>query len=135
MHRLIFMRTKKFQEWMGLKSELDLRIQKIPHVNEGEVWWTSVGENIGYEINGKSTLFTRPVLILKKFSREFYLVIPLTTQMRTGTWYVNFKLDQKEQIACLHQMRAIDYRRLSTKIGQVKKEDYQIIKKSLKDLI
>lgn len=120
---------------MGLKSELDLSIQKIPHVNEGEIWWASIGENIGYEINGKSTLFTRPVLILKKFSREFYLVIPLTTQAHSGSWYVNFKLDRREQIACLHQTRAIDYRRLSTKISQVKKEDYRIIEKALKDLI
>lgn len=128
------MRIKHFREWIALKEKLDGHKLKMPHVNEGEIWWASVGENIGYEINGKSRLFTRPVLIFKKLSREFYLIIPLTTQNHKGTWYVNYRHQGKEVTACLQQVRAIDYRRLSTKLGTLEKDVLTLIKEAFKRL-
>lgn len=74
------MHLKNFLEWIGFKEKLHFSNQKIPHVSEGQIWWTSIGENIGFEMNGKSRLFTRPVIIFKKLSNMFYFVIPLTTK-------------------------------------------------------
>lgn len=119
---------KKFLEWIGLKEVLDSKESTIPHVSQGQIWWASLGENVGKEINGKSDLFTRPVLIFKKLSRDFYLVIPLTSQERFGTWYVNFSLRGKSQAACLHQIRALDCKRLSTRLGWIDDSDYQKVK-------
>ncbi|QQR54443.1 type II toxin-antitoxin system PemK/MazF family toxin [Candidatus Peregrinibacteria bacterium] len=119
---------KRFLEWIGLKRKLDLRRPKIPYVNTGEVWWASLGENIGYEINGKSDLFTRPVLIFKKLSKEFYLAIPLTTKKHVGSWYVNYQQRGRNVTACLHQVRTIDYRRLYSKVGIVDESDFKIIR-------
>ena len=31
---------------------------------ERDIFWVSIGQNIGYEQNGKSDIFSRPVLIL-----------------------------------------------------------------------
>src|SRR5438876_4857605 len=104
---------KRFLPWFGLKAILHERKHEPPLVSERDIWWASVGENVGSEINGKSDLFSRPVLILKKLSHNFYFVVPTTTQQREGTWYVAFRQHGKSMNACLHQARAIDYRRLS----------------------
>lgn len=121
------MHLKRFLEWIGLKERLHVREQKIPHVNEGEVWWASLGENIGFEINGKSKLFTRPVIIFKKLNKGFYFVIPASTQAREGTWYASFIQKGVKQVACLHQARSIDYRRLYSKLGQMDERDWRNI--------
>ena len=70
---------KRFSEWLGLKEKLHERHQTPPLVSEREIWWASVGENVGSEINGKSALFSRPVIIYKKLSHGFYFVIPTTS--------------------------------------------------------
>ena len=128
------MHIKRFLEWIGLKQRLHSGQQQIPHVSEGQIWWASLGENIGYEINGKSKDFTRPVLIFKKLSRGFYFVIPLTTQAHSGTWYVCYKQGGKNITACLHQARAMDYRRLHRKLGVVDDADLRQVKDGFKKL-
>ena len=122
------MHAKDFLKWIGLKEKLHELNDNAPHINEREIWWASLGENIGFEINGKSQLFSRPVLILKKLSKGFYFVVPLTTQLRTGSWFVNYQHRGKSFSACLHQARPIDYRRLSSKWGELNIVDYQRIK-------
>lgn len=120
---------KRFPEWMDLKKTLHEKSISPPHVNEGDIWWMSVGENIGSEINGKSKLFSRPVIILKKLSYGSYFVIPTTSQARKGSWYVNFPKSPLIRTACLHQARSIDYRRLSSRLGEL----YQFEFKKLKE--
>jgi mRNA interferase MazF len=97
-------------------------------VNEGEIWWASLGENVGFEINGKSKDFTRPVILSKKLTHNFYLIIPLSTKAKSGTWYVPFKQGGVEMVACLSQIRTIDYRRLHSKLGEIDPEDFKRIK-------
>lgn len=93
-----------------------------------------MGENVGSEINGKSNLFSRPVIILKKLSHTFYFVIPTTTQIRKGSWYIPFTQKNKEMCACLHQVRTIDYRRLSSKLGTIDDTDFTQIKEGFSSL-
>ena len=128
------MHIKKFLQWIGLKERLDAKISTAPFISEGEIWWASLGENVGGEINGKSHLFTRPVLIFRKFSNNFYFVIPLTTQKRVGSWYVNYKKDETDITACLHQARSIDYRRFYSKLGELAENDREAVKIGFKKL-
>ena len=44
--------NQHFIEWMSLKRKLK-NINQFPLFKEGSIWWASVGENIGIEINGK----------------------------------------------------------------------------------
>ena len=125
---------KKFLEWIGLKERLHNTEHKPPHVSEGDIWWASIGENVGSEINGKNELFSRPAIILKKLAHGFYFVVPTTTQIRTGSWYVSFRQKEKDMVACLHQARAIDHRRLSSKLGTLDDEDFQRIKNGFSTL-
>lgn len=110
---------KRFNEWILLKEKIHERNYNAPYVSEGEIWWASVGENVGSEIDGKSSLFSRPVLIYKKLSHHFYFVVPTTTKDKTGSWYVQFKHRGKKMVACLQQSRSMDYRRLSSKLGEM----------------
>jgi hypothetical protein len=62
------------------QNEITRKTPNTTVVSEREIWWASVGENVGSEINGKSAPFSRTVIIYKKLSHGFYFVIPTTTQ-------------------------------------------------------
>lgn len=128
------MYIKQFLEWIGLKEKLHLIRFQPPYVNEGDIWWASIGENIGSEINGKNKLFSRPVVILKKLSHGFYFIVPTTTKLRSGSWYVEFTQRGIKMQACLHQSRSIDYRRLSNKLGRLDDIDIAKVQKSFLNL-
>ncbi|MCL5781827.1 MAG: type II toxin-antitoxin system PemK/MazF family toxin [Patescibacteria group bacterium] len=112
-------KNKRFPEWIVLKEKLDLSIHESPLFNEGEVWWCSIGENVGREISGKSQLFSRPVLVFRKLSRQMFLGIPTTSQIRTGSWYVPVQYNDKQYTVVLAQMRVFDTKRMSNKIGKI----------------
>ncbi len=129
------MYVKRFLEWIGLKQNLDALHFKPPYVNEGDIWWVSIGENVGSEISGKSKLFSRPMVILKKLSHGFYFAIPTSTSDKKGSWYVSFRQKGKDMNACLHQARSVDHRRLSNKLGRLDEEDYAKVKKAFLNLL
>lgn len=110
---------KRFLEWIRIKEKLHTGDYTYPNVKEGEIWWASIGDNIGGEINGKGKDFTRPVYIYHKFSNDFYLIIPTSSKMKIGSWFVTIKQKQQEVSLYMHQLRVIDSRRLSTKIYEV----------------
>lgn len=122
------MKDKRFNEWIELKKTLHNKEVKPPFVSEGDMWWMSLGENVGSEINGKSDVFTRPGVIFKKLSHGFYFVIPTTTQKKIGSWFVEFTLKGKKMFACLHQARAVDHRRLFSKLGTLDDGDLREVK-------
>jgi mRNA-degrading endonuclease toxin of MazEF toxin-antitoxin module len=62
-------------------------------------------------------------------------VVPTTTQQRAGSWFVAFRQNEKVMSACLHQARAIDYRRLSSKLGTIDDEDFARVKDGFRRLI
>jgi len=129
-----FRDMKKFSEWSELKESLNDKSHKAPFVSEGDIWWASIGENVGSEIGGKSKQFSRPVIIFKKLAHGFYFVIPTTTKSKDGSWYVAFTHSGVSTSACLQQARAIDYRRLSSKLGTLDQTDMHVVKEGFKNL-
>ena len=73
---------KDFDKWNNKKKYLD-KSDKDLIFNEGEIWWSHFGINIGEEAYGKGEYFRRPVVILKKISQNSCIVIPTTTKMNT----------------------------------------------------
>lgn len=124
----------KFIDWLKLKIKLDSGEHIPPIVYESDIWWISFGKNIGSEINGKSEWFSRPGVILKKLSIGFYLVAPTTSKIHSGNWYVKIRNGKRDSYVCLHQVRTIDYRRLSNKVGQVESSEFIIIKQRFHEL-
>ena len=115
-----------------MKQKL-VRIQhRPPFVNEGDIWWFSLGENVGSEIGGKSDIFTRPAIVYRKLAAGFYLVVPTTSKTKMGNWYVPFKHQGRNMWACLHQVRTVDHRRLWSKIGRLDDEDYKSVQEGFR---
>ena len=128
-------KTKKdYQEWMGVKAGIN-NSEEIRKINEGDVVWVAVGENVGVEIDGKSAKYSRPVIVLRKHSSLCFTGIPLTSQKHEGTWYHQFKFQEKIQTAVLIQARLIDVRRVYSRMGKLSKSDYQSVLKSYLELI
>ena len=120
--------VKRFLEWIKLKEKLHNSAFKPPLITEGDIWWVSIGENVGKEINGKSGLFSRPVLVFRKLSRETFLGLPLTTQKIKGTWYVSIRHNDRNVVVILAQARVFDVKRLSNRIGSIDDADMKKVK-------
>lgn len=119
--------AKRFGDWVELKEDLH-NVGRVPAVKDGEVWWCAMGENVGVEINGKSSTFARPVLIFKRLSRYGFMGVPLTSQAHEGSWYVPFVFQEKDQIAVLAQARVMSVSRLYRRMGTLPNSDLELIK-------
>jgi mRNA interferase MazF len=103
--------------------------------HERELWWCSIGINVGHEENGKGDRFARPVVIFRKFSGKTFWGIPVTTQINTSPFYVSIGVgDNMRRWAIVSQMRFFDTRRLLGKIGTIDKSDYHFIQKAVIDI-
>lgn len=118
---------KAFQEWCKLKIALWRKESKVIF-KQGDIWWCSLGMNLGEEIFGKGAKFTRPVLIFRKFTSSSFLGLPLTMQEKQGTWYVEIKTRGIRRWAILNQARILDKRRLTSRIGTVNDADFRRVK-------
>lgn len=125
---------KPFDEWNRVKQNLDARPHQPPYVSEGDIWWLNIGKNVGSEMNGKSVQFSRPAVILKKLSHGFYLVAPTTTKVKTGSWYISIHHKGIDMCVCIHQIRTIDFRRLSSKLGALDESEKKNIRAGFVDL-
>lgn len=124
---------KNFADWFALKPELHNH-GIFRNFKEGDVWWCSIGENVGVEINGKQEFFLRPVLVLKKLSRFGFMGVPLTSQAHDGSWYVPFIFKERNQNAVLAQSRVLSVYRLKRKMGSVPDSDLELVKEGFRKL-
>ncbi len=110
---------KNYQRWHELKRQVQNAVIVRPHVHEREVWYCHLGENVGYEQDGKGASFMRPVLVFRKFNNEIFWAIPLTSARKQGRYYSELAFGDRFSTAILSQLRLIDGKRLSHKIGVV----------------
>ena len=81
----------KFVEWTKLKIKIHVSEENQVYFREKEIWWASLGMNIGYEQDGKNRNFERPVIVLRKFNKHVLWVVPTTTKEKRGEYYYQFK--------------------------------------------
>jgi mRNA-degrading endonuclease toxin of MazEF toxin-antitoxin module len=126
---------KDFDRWNEEKKRVDGTAQgKLYH--ERELWWCSLGLNVGFEQNGSGTDYQRPVLILKGMSRATCFVIPLTTSEKQHKLRIPIGLvDGREAVALISQIRLVDTKRLVNKIGFLDKKKFATIRKAAKELL
>ena len=70
--------AKAFDQWNIFKKWLDAK-QAAGGLffHEREIWWCSLGMNVGVEIDGKNFRFERPVLIVRRFNNHMLWIAPL----------------------------------------------------------
>ena len=61
--------VKDFDGWNGHKKHIDAAVER-PFYHTREIWWCSVGVNIGNELDGTGKQHDRPVLVIRPFNAE-----------------------------------------------------------------
>jgi len=98
----------EFDRWNEIKKEIQKR-QNILKFNVREIFFIYLGKNIGFEQNGEGEEFLRPVLILRKFNKRFFLGILLTRKFKNNNYYF---MIEENSYAILSQVRTFDAKRL-----------------------
>lgn len=129
--RLIF-------KWHKIKIKIQLANSRDNlYFYEKDVWWASLGANIGHEEDGKNKMFERPVLILKKFNKHLVLIIPLSSKVKKDKFYYYrfVSNDEKFISAMICQIRLISSKRLIRKMGNINNQEFNEIKTRIKGFL
>ena len=68
--------VKDFERWHKQKSWIDGFKDRPPFFHEREIWFCSVGLNIGHEQDGSGKRYLRPVIVIKKLGRKTFMGLP-----------------------------------------------------------
>jgi mRNA-degrading endonuclease toxin of MazEF toxin-antitoxin module len=126
----------KIDAWHEQKKTFAKKIINF-QFQEREIWFCAIGFNIGYEQNGGDSKFERPVLVLRKFNKESFLGIPLTSHSKDekSKLYMNYTLKDKEGALLLTQVRFLSAKRLSRYMAKMSKGDFKKVHEKIKGLI
>lgn|SRR3989344_6932188 len=103
--------SKDFSKWHAVKTEIENEYsEKL--FREREIWWCSLGMNVGFEQDGKNERFERPVLVFRKFNKGMFWGIPITSKYKEGKFYFSFNIKNEIMVAILSQMRVLSSKRL-----------------------
>lgn len=140
--------VKDFDGWNSLAKQLEnvkspLFNSKLKKylLHPREIWFCSLGINIGVEVCGKHTMFERPILVLKKSGRQF-ICLPLTSQKpRNEDFYydISFKDPNNgvfvESYVIITTLLTLDVNRLQRKIRKLQPDTFNSILKKSKDYL
>lgn len=139
---------KDFDIWNDLKKSIEDK--KGGRGGEAyayprEVWWCSLGVNIGAEIDGKNENFERPVLIMRVYNKHSMLVLPVTSKEKNDPFHCKIivqaksgktgEIYDKPVWVKLTQVRMISNRRLLRKVDVIPNADFLKVKEAFKNYI
>lgn len=125
---------KKFDEWNTRKKILNERV--LPDsffFLEREIWWTSIGVNIGREIDGKHDNFERPVLILKKFTEDTFMGLSISTQDSDRPTHTMLHGNQKRFVS-LEQIKYMSIQRLLRLISRMDEAEFLLVRDKITNI-
>ncbi len=128
---------KDYHNWNTLKNILDEIDINIPFT-EGEIWWISLGINIGIEIDGKGDSFERPCIIIRKINKEHAWIVPITQSgifkagIHVSINHPSLSIDSK---AIVTQFQTISNKRLMSKIGILQVKQFYEIVRAIKTIL
>ncbi|MDO8659868.1 MAG: type II toxin-antitoxin system PemK/MazF family toxin [Candidatus Parcubacteria bacterium] len=135
---------KDFDKWNNLKKTFEKEEREL-FAHPREIWWCSLGINLGAEIDGKNDSFERPVLVMNVYSRETMFVLPITSKERNDKFHhkifvkiKNIKTGEYEEKSVwvkLTQARVISNKRLLRKVDLISIDDFNRIMKVFKNSI
>lgn len=118
---------KDFDAWNKEKKDLE----KVGHdalaFHEREIWWCSIGINLGDEQDGKNELFERPVLVLKKFNNKVRWILPMSTKQKDGIYYYTLAHDGKIFSVILSQLRLVSVKRFRRLVRKISPHQFALI--------
>lgn len=127
---------KDFDEWNKEKQYLEKSGHENLIFREREIWWCSLGKNIGSEQDGKNKLFERPVLVFKKFNDRLCWILPLSSRPKEGVYYHILKHGEKEFTVILSQLRLVSIKRFRRLlIGAISPHQFSLVQEKVINLI
>lgn len=128
------MNENEFDAWNVKKKKLDQQRNYL-HPKEREIWWCSVGKNVGSEIYGKGNNFARPVLVINADEDRNFVGIPLSSILRSRKYSSIIRSeDGNLHSALVYQMKNFDNKRLINLFSSVSKEEYLKVKDVFKKI-
>jgi pseudaminic acid cytidylyltransferase len=118
----------KFDKWNGVKQKTHDSLNPVGF-KPREIFWLRMGQNIGSEEYGKGHEFQRPILIIKKLTRNLFIGTPLTSKIKKENEYfcnINYttKKGLQQNSAMILQIKTFDKKRLMSRIGTLKKDQF-----------
>lgn len=125
---------KDFKTWHNIKNDIHTST-RLPSFSEREIWWRSIGVNVGHEEDGKGLYFRRPVLIIRNFNQHVFWGVPLTTQLKDKHYYHRIVFQDNKQCAMVSQLRLWGCNRLNSRMGKLDVGQFKAIKEKLKSML
>jgi mRNA interferase MazF len=126
---------KDFDSWNKEKKTLENTGFDTLAFHEREIWWCSIGINLGDEQDGKNELFERPLLVLKKFNKKICWVLPMTTRPKSGIYYHSLKHDGQIFSVILSQIRLVSVKRFRRLVRKISPHQFELIQNKIIDLL
>lgn len=120
-------KSSKYDEWNEQKKKLADSDKRI-FFKEGEIWWCSLGMNLGEEVYGKGKAFRRPVVVLRKVTGSSCIVLPTTSQKKDGSWYHKIEVDGVVRFVMMHQIKFIATKRFGSRVASMSQKEFQELK-------
>jgi|SRR3989339_796980 len=127
--------VKDFENWNKEKKNLENFGPKELPFHEREIWWSSIGINLGDEQDGKNELFERPVLVIKKFNRKLAWVMPMSSKDKQGIYYYKLEHDGKIFSVILSQLRLVSVKRFRRLVRKISPDQFSEIRNKIIDLL
>ena len=135
---------KNFDKWNNLKKIFEKEERRF-FAHPREIWWCSLGVNLGAEIDGKNDSFERPVLVMNVYSKETMFVLPITSKEKKDKFHYKIfvkikdiktgKYQERPVWVKLTQARVISNKRLLRKVDLISADDFKnimiVFKKSI----
>ena len=121
---------KKFDAWNAQKKLInDWSVQTFIHPQE--IWWASLGVNIGVEIDGKHENFERPVVILRVYNAHSAFVAPITTKVKDDKFHCKIMHNNEYVWVKMTQARTISTKRILRKMSVASDKDFSSLRRKM----
>ena len=120
---------KDFLNWNQEKIKIDARVEDLKEdentheikdvIRKWEIRWCALGVNVGSEIDGKGKEFLRPCLLLEQASPDIFLVIPMSTKIKSALGYRKIIVEGREVSLCIHNLKTISRKRIYGRISKL----------------
>jgi mRNA interferase MazF len=123
-----------FSEWGKLKVRLHFT-ESFLYFRERQIWWASLGANIGHEQDGKNKNYERPILILRKFNKHVLWALPLTSTVKESKYYFSTYFNGEHSAIILSQLKLISSKRLRRYIRTLPICEFEHVRELIKSLL
>jgi mRNA interferase MazF len=133
---------KTFDEWNMFKKNIESE-KGLIFASARDIWWCSLGINIGTETDGKNKNFERAILVVRVYNKDSILIVPITTKIKKDRFHFCIQVRNSNKVGPNHieayikltQFRVISPKRLLRKVDVIPESVFKEIKDRLKSFI